>query len=155
MIKRILFLNLMLLLSIGFTFSQKDKIKIDNDIVLVNNIPVFKLKTFQMQTFTLYDLNDTKLAIFNCLDYYDSKEISSGNPKGRVVYFDVTFLNDDTDKCEIPCNGFKKQLAQYIQEYGLVKEGKLDETAVKQFVKIHGNKFSDVRNRSTTIIIQR
>ena len=58
------------------------------------------------------------------------------------------------DKCEIRIVGFKKQLAELIVSEGLIKEGKLNETAVKQFCRVNGTKFSDAqKSNNTTIII--
>lgn len=146
--------NIFILLAylfVGVAFSQKVEVK--KDLVSVDGKPVFELRANHLQTFTLYNLNQEKLGVFNVEDYYDSREISNGNPKGRVAYFDVTFMNSDMDKCEIPINGFKKSLAKYIVQYELVKDNQLNETAVKQFVRIHGMKFSEQKERSTTIII--
>jgi hypothetical protein len=136
------------------SFSQKDKIEVDKDLVSLNGTPIFKIEIFKMQTFNLKDLNDNKLAIFNFMTYTDVNKISSNNPKGEVQYFDVTFFNDDMDSCEIPVYGLKKAIAKLIIDYDLVKDGKLNETAVKQFVKVNGKKFSENKTNSTTIIIQ-
>lgn len=104
--------------------------------------------------YTLYNLNNEKLAVFNAQFYSDSKQITAGNPQGRIGYFEITFINDSLDKCEIRIVGMKKQLAQLIVAEGLVKEGELDKTSVQQFCRINGMKFSEDRNRvGTTIII--
>ena len=57
------------------------------------------------------------------------------------------------DKCEIRIVGFKKQLAELIVSEGLIKEGKLNETAVKQFCRVNGTKFSDAKKSNNTTII--
>lgn len=46
----------------------------------------------------------------------------------------------------------KKALAEQIISEGLIKEGKLDDTAVIQFCRINGMKFSE-EQKGTTIII--
>jgi hypothetical protein len=139
--------------AIGFT----QKIKIDKtNTVFVDGEAKFILEGQNWgNTEILKNLNGERLAIFNTQDYYDSKHITQGNPKGRVVYFDVTFMNDDMDKCETPINGFKKTLAKEIISNELVKDGALNEKAVKQYVSIHGKRFSEEKNRSTTVIIVR
>lgn len=142
----------------GVVSAQKDKIEINKktEVVSIDGIPAFILEGKNMgNTQILKGIDGQRLAVFQVMDYYDSKHISSGNPKGRVTYYDVTFLNEALDKCEIPVGGFKKQLAKYILDYNLVKDKVLDEEAVKQFVAIHGMKFSDEKNRSTTVIIVR
>lgn len=143
------------LLIVPFSFSQKDKIKIEKDIVYQNDAPVFKLDMVTMNNIKLKSLDNKELAYFKCLDYYDSKAVSSGNPKGRIVYFDVTFFNQGNQKCEIPCDGMKKWLARYILEHQLMEGNELNQAAVDRFVAIHGTKFSEDKNRSTTIIIVR
>lgn len=142
----------------GLLMAQKEKIEVDKktEVVSVDGTSVFILEGQNMgNTQILKDLNGQRMAVFQVVDYYDSRYISSSNSKGRVAYFDVTFLNENLDKCEIPVNGFKKQLAKYILDYNLVNENKLDANAVRQFVAIHGMKFSEEKNRSTTIIIVR
>ena len=138
------------------SISNAQKVTVKDDIVSVDETAVFTLvyKSFP-EAFTLYNLNNEKLAVFNSEVYSDPKLISNANPQGKVHYFDITFLNPDMDKCEIPIGGFKKQLAKQIIAEGLVKDGKLDETAVKQFCRINGMKFSeDRKNVGTTIIIK-
>jgi hypothetical protein len=138
------------------SISHAQKVTVKDDIVSVDGTPVFSLVSVKYPDgYTLHNLNNEKLAVFNSQFYTDSKQITPGNPQGRIGYFDITFLNPDMDKCEIRIVGFKKQLAQLIISEGLVKDGKLDETAVKQFCRINGMKFSeDRKNSGTTIIIK-
>ena len=136
-------------------FSQEQKVTVKKDLVSVDGSAVFTLvATNYPDAYTLYNLNNEKLAVFSSQFYSDSKQITPGNPQGRIGYFDITFFNADMNKCEIRIVGAKKQLAQLIISENLVKEGELDETAVKQFCRIHGMKFSeDRKNSGTTIII--
>ncbi|MDY0388581.1 MAG: hypothetical protein RBT65_15950 [Methanolobus sp.] len=154
--KTILSTNILLLF---FTFnglSQEQKVTVKKDLVSVDGSAVFKLvSTNYPDAYTLYNLNNEKLAVFNAQFYSDSKQITPGNPQGRIGYFDITFFNADMDKCEIRIVGAKKQLAQLIISEELIKDEKLNETAVKQFCRIHGMKFSEDReNSGTTIIIK-
>lgn len=154
--KTILLTNILLFF---FTFnihSQEEKVTVKKDLVSVNGSPLFKLVSTNYSTayaYTLYNLSDEKLAIFNAEFYNDPQQISAARPEGRIGYFDITFLNVDMDKCEIRNVGMKKHLAQLIISEGLIKDGKLDETAVKQFCRINGTKFSEDRKRSNTTII--
>ncbi len=154
-IKRTFTITILLAFLSMYGFSQDEKITVKKDLVEIDGTPVFTLKsTNYPDAYTLYNLNDEKLIVFSSQFYSDPKQITSGNPKGRVGYFDITFLNDSMDKCEIRIVGFKKQLAKLIISEGLVKEGKLDEKAVKQFCRVNGMKFSeDRKNSGTTIII--
>jgi hypothetical protein len=133
-------------------FSQEVKVK--KDIVTVDGVSVFKLvSTNYPDAYTIYNLNDEKLAVFNALFYNDPKQITPGSPEGRIGYFDITFFNEAMDKCEIRIVGFKKQLAELIVSEKLVKDGKLDNTAVMQFCRVNGTKFSEDQKRSNTTII--
>lgn len=137
----------------GFSFTQKNKIKIKKDIVTVNKKPVFKLvRDVRLNLINLESLKGKKLALFKVEDYYDSQRVEQANPKGRVVYYAVTFLDATMHKCELDPST-RKGLARNIIEFHLVKDGQLNEQAVDQFVKIFGNKFSKARHSSTTIII--
>ncbi len=138
------------------SYSQKQKVTVKKDIVSVDETPVFTLvSTSYPDALTLYNLNNEKLAYFFTQFYSDSRQINNANPQGRVGYFEITFFNESMDKCEIRIVGFKKQLAELIISEGLVKDGKLDDSAVKQFCRINGMKFSeDRKNVGTTIIIK-
>ena len=137
------------------SFSQLRKVTVKKDIVSVNDVPVFTLvSTSYPDAYTLYNLNNEKLAYFFAQFYSDARQINNANPQGRVGYFEITFFNEAMDKCEIRSVGFKKQLAELIISEGLVKDGKLDETAVKQFCRINGMKFSEDRKNTGTIIIK-
>ncbi|RYM35932.1 hypothetical protein ERX46_02760 [Brumimicrobium glaciale] len=152
-------MKIILIFSILFlsfaSFSQKQKVKVKNDIVTLDGSPLFKIVSSNYPDgYTFYSLDDDKLAVFNSQFYNDPKQVTAGSPEGRVGYFEITFFNEDLDKCEIRIVGFKKQLAQHIISAGLIVDGELDETAVKQFCVINGSKFSeDRKNSGTTIII--
>lgn len=137
------------------TLSQKQKVKVKNDIVTLDGNPMFKMVSSNYpDAYTIYSLEDEKLAIFNAQYYNDPKQITAGSPEGRVGYFEITFFNGDLDQCEIRIVGFKKQLAQHIISAGLIVDGQLVEKAVKEFCAINGSKFSEARkNSGTTIII--
>ena len=149
--------TLLFLLSILFlstSFAQKEKVKIKKDIVYIDDVPQFKMEyTVRTNTITILNLDDKKIAIFRALSYNDESARTGGNPDGSINYYDVTFLNEDTDKCEAPNNGLKKALALDIIDNNLIENGELNETAVKLFVKINGSKFSEAKSRSTTVII--
>lgn len=153
--KTVLIITILLFFSNGnIIFSQEQKVTVKKDLISVNETPVFILiSTKYPDAYTLYDLNNEKLAVFSTQFYSDSKQITPGNRQGRIGYFDITFFNEAMDKCEIRIAGTKKQLAQLIVAEGLVKDGKLDEAAVKQFCRINGMKFSEDRKRSGTTII--
>lgn len=152
--KTLLITNILVFFFTLNSYSQEQKVTVKKDLVSVNDSPVFTLvSTNYPDAYTLYSLNNEKLAVFSAQFYTDPNQITAGNPQGRIGYFDITFFNDSLDKCEIRIVGMKKQLAQLIISEGLVKEGKLDETAVLQFCRINGMKFSEDRKRAGTTII--
>jgi len=143
-----------ILLSI-FTFNSfSQEVKVKKDIVSLDDVPLFKMvSTTYPDAYTLYNLNDEKLAIFNALFYNDPNQVTPANTQGRIGYFDITFFNQTMDKCEIRIVGFKKQLAELIVSEKLIKDGKLDNTAVEQFCRVNGMKFSEAQKSTNTIII--
>ena len=77
-------------------FSQEQKVTVKKDLVSVNDSAVFILiSTNYPDAYTLYNLNNEKLAVFNAQFYSDSRQITPGNPQGRIGYFDITFFNID------------------------------------------------------------
>jgi hypothetical protein len=152
--KKGLFTFLLFVCSSQLFFAQKVTVK--KDLVSIDETPVFTIvSTSYPNAYTLYNLNNEKLAYFFAQFYSDPRHINNANPQGKVSYFDITFFNEAMDKCEIRIVGFKKHLAELIISEGLVKEGKLDEAAVKQFCRINGTKFSeDRKNAGTTVIIK-
>ena len=153
--KKIITIVLFLSVYTSVCYSQEQNVKVKKDLVSVNEIPAFNMiSTNYPDAYTLYNFENEKLAIFNALFYNDPKQVTDGNPQGRIGYFDITFFNGDLDKCEIKIVGFKKQLAELIVQEGLIQEGKLNETAVRQFCRVNGTKFSESqKNGNTTIII--
>jgi len=150
--KRILIISILFTTSTFNLFSQEVKVK--KDIVSLDDTPLFKMvSTTYPDAYTLYNLNDEKLAVFNALFYNDPKQVTSANTQGRIGYFDITFFNQAMDKCEIRIVGFKKQLAELIVSEKLIKDGKLDNTAVEQFCRVNGMKFSEAQKSTNTIII--
>ena len=152
--KKRLFTFLLFVCSSQLFFAQKVTVK--KDLVSVDETPVFTMvSTSYPNAYTLYNLNNEKLAYFFAQFYSDPRQINNANPQGKVSYFEITFFNEAMDKCEIRIVGFKKHLAELIISEGLVKNGKLDEAAVKQFCRINGMKFSeDRKNAGTTVIIK-
>lgn len=146
-----------LLLFSSASFAQKSKISVKKDIVYTDGKPQFKLVASAIpDAITLYNLEDEKLAVFNAHYYNDSKQITPGNPQGRIGYYEITFLNGDMDQCEIRMVGYKKVLAEILIGEGLIEEGKLVDKSIKQFCTIQGKKFSEDRKHSgQTIIIQK
>ena len=105
--------NILLVLIIALSFvstsiAQKEKVTINKNVVLVNDVPVFELDvTDNGNAVKLSNLAGKELAYFQGLDFYDSAEITSANPKGRVIYYEITFMNDKR-QCEAHIPGMRK-----------------------------------------------
>lgn len=154
--KKILLLLVLSAIFPTISMAQKVKISIENDTVYINGKSEFILDLVSAASFDfrLKTLDGTQVAYLQFNDFYDSKEISSGNPKGRVTYFEFTFLESGL-KCETSNLGMKKAIAKFIYENGLIQNNQLNEKAVKDFVLIQGTKYSEQKRNSTTIIIVR
>ena len=153
--KSIFLLLIIASFSVSSSFAQKDKIKIDKGIVTLNGVPVFELNlTDNANSIQLINLEGKELAYFKGLDFYDSQEITSGNPKGRVIYYETTFMNDQR-QCELHIPGMRKAFAKFIIENKLVVDGEINVVAEDRLILLNGNKFSERRKNSTTIIIIR
>ncbi len=143
------------LFSLALSFGQKEKISIDKKIVSVNGVPVFELDvTDNANSIKVSNLDGKELIFFKGLDFYDSQEITSGNPKGRVIYYETTFMNDQR-QCELHIPGMRKAFVKFILENKLIVDGEVNVEAEDRLILINGKKFSERRKNSTTIIIVR
>jgi hypothetical protein len=150
---RLLLFSFLLLLT---SVVAAQKITVKDNLVSVDQQPVFKLVDTNIpNAITLYSLADQKLAVFTAFWYNDPRQITQGNPQGRVGYYEVTFLDPEMQQCEIRMIGLKKNLAQLILNEQLVINGQLATDKVHQFCVINGKKYSEERQRNngTTIII--
>ncbi|MFA5574313.1 MAG: hypothetical protein WC994_04595 [Brumimicrobium sp.] len=138
--------------SATFLFGQDIKIK--RDMVYLDGIEQFKLESLQLgNTVNIYNKEGEKLIVYRYQSYNDKDAITSGNPNGTISWYEVTFLNENMDKCEVDLM-MKKGLAKEIISNNLVQDGQLNEASVKQFIVIHGMNYSAQRKSpSTTIII--
>lgn len=147
-------LSILFVFLMGTPLLFGQKIKVKKDMVYLDGKEQFRMESLQLgNTINIYNLKGDKLIVLKAHTYRDKSAVSAGNPDGNIRYFDVTFLNETLDKCEIPMM-LKKGLAGEIISSNLLDNDVLNEKAVKQFITINGTKFSDERNRSTTIIIQ-
>ena len=150
------------ILLIGFqtlSFAQKQKVTLDEDTIKVNGISYAILdKSAGLGfDFKVKSLDGKDLFFLKFLDFNNPSRITSGNPKGRVTYFEATFFNDGK-KCEVDATGGKKSVAKMIVENDLIKDNAVNESAENTFVLINGMKFSEERNNmnnGNVIIIQR
>lgn len=148
----LLFISLFLLVGSGFS----QKIKIKDNVVFADGKPVFKMEMkLASERLVVSNLNDEKLANIQYEEYRDRRYITDGNQEGKIGYFTITFYDSTMSQCEFDVGGLRKAVASYLLEFDVIKDNQLNEDAIAKFVKIHGNKFSEERSHSTTIIIQR
>lgn len=93
--KKVILATILLIVCTQFNFAQK--IKFDGDTVLVDGNKAFILDMVSASSFNfkLKTLDGKQVAFLQFNDFYDTQEISSSNPKGRVTYFEVTFLESE------------------------------------------------------------
>ena len=157
--KKLVLLTILLLGFQTISFAQKTKVTVDDDTIKVNEIPYAILdKSAGLGfDFKVKNLEGKDLFFLKFLDFNNPSRITSGNPKGRVTYFEATFFNDGK-KCEVDATGGKKSVAKMIVENELVLNNAVNEQAENTFVLINGMKFTEERNNMNNgniIIIQR
>ncbi len=141
------------------SFAQKQKITLDDDTIKVNGISYALIEKSSGMSFNfrIKSLEGKDLINFQFQEYNNPNKVQSSNPKGRVTYYEVSFLNDG-QKCETSSPGTKKGVAKMVVENNLVKEKEVNYEGENSFVMINGMKFSEERNRlngPNVIIIER
>lgn len=141
-------LSLLFLFTIGFTtFAQKQKITVDDDIIKVDGVDYAKIekKSGLSFDFTIKSLDGTDLIYFKFMEFNNPNKVNSGNPNGRVTYYEVIFFGSG-EKCEVQSPGTKKGVAKIVAENNLVKENAVDPESEKKFILISGNNYSKERD---------
>ena len=141
-------------------FSQKAKITFNGDTAVVDGKPfvILAKKGGLSADLKVKSLNGTALINFNFQEYDNPNKINSGNPKGRVTYFEITFLDATGGKCEADVFSSKKAITKLLLEEELIAGNELNPTSVKNFIAIRGTKFSEEKaalNGPKVIIIEK
>lgn len=157
--KKLFALSILLFGLNSISFAQKQKVTLEEDTIKVNGVSYAILdKSAGLGfDFKVKSLEGKDLFFLKFLDFNNPSRITSGNPKGRVTYFEATFFNDGK-KCEVDATGGKKSVAKMIVENELILNNAVNEQAENTFVLINGMKFSEERNNmnnGNVIIIQR
>lgn len=157
--KNKIILLLMACFFVASSFTDKQKITLDEDKIQVDGVAYAILEKTGPKlgsSFRLKSLEGKDLVDFQFQEYNNPNQVSAGNSRGRVTYYSVTFLNDG-QKCEVDFPGTKKMLAKMIVENKLVRDNAVDVEAEKTFVLINGSRFTEDRNRmnGNVIIINR
>jgi hypothetical protein len=142
-----LFIFILFLGAAGISQAQKEKIKIDGNIVLFDNIPVFQLeeKGFP-KSYTLYNMQNVPLATFETNFISEMLRQNDGSFKNvRKYYFIVKFNDSEQSSCEMSSFGIKKQFANFILTNFWVQNGELNEPVIKKFCQEAGFPYSNPR----------
>ncbi|HET6993184.1 MAG TPA: hypothetical protein VFJ43_17755, partial [Bacteroidia bacterium] len=142
--KKASFLFLLFLVAGFSAHAQKQKVTVDDDTIKVdgNKYAVIEKKNGLITDYTIKSLDGKEQIFFKFLEFNDPNAVNSGNPQGRVTYFEVTFLNSG-GKCEVSCPATKKAVAKTIVENNLIKNNAVDADAEKNFILINGAKYSE------------
>ena len=139
-----------LLCSIPF-FGKAQDVDFDKktDEVTVDGVKVFKIERTGCGFgatdchYDILDLEGNKLFKVNYRDFNSPVEISKSNPQGTVRYFEFVFFSSK-QKAETDFTGIKEiHLAKFIVKNKMVKDGKINQTAVDEFVFSSGTPFSE------------
>lgn len=143
----------------SYAKDKKVDVDIKEDTVFVDGKAsfIFEKMKYLPGTFNYFvkDLANKKLAFLKFYDFNDPKEISSANPKGRVTYYEVTFL-ESKQKAEIPAYARQVKMAEILVKQNLIIDGTITEESEQEFILINGNPYSLQRNElgnNGTIII--
>lgn len=145
---------LLLLFFTGISFSQKQKITVDDDIIKVDGTDYAKIekKSGLSFDFTIKSLDGTDLIYFKFMENNNPNNVNSGNPNGRVTYYEVIFIGSG-EKCEVQSPGTKKGVAKIVAENNLIKENSVDIEAEKKFILISGSNYSKERDNLNEKVI--
>lgn len=145
--------------AVSFSKDKKSAVELREDTVYVEGSSLFimeKLKPFPgFFNYFIKNLKGDKLAFLKFNEYYDPKEISSANPKGRVTYYEVTFI-ESNQKAEIPAFARQIKIAEFLTNQHLLSAEGISAEAEQEFILVNGNPFSLKRREmsgTNTIII--
>lgn len=146
-------------------FGQNVSVK--RDVVLIDEQPAFVFKKINASLMAINSLDGQQLAVLQVVRYVNPNSATTTTRTSRPMntttststttstYYDVTFMNEELSKCEIPMLP-RKALAKEWVHFGLVKDGALDASSMEKYIKIYGQKFSDqIQNTRNTVIISK
>ena len=97
-------------------------------------------------SFYISSLEGLPLMTVVALDIVDPTQSTAGNPEGKLRFLRFSFTDiDAVAEVVNPAllNTRPKDVAQSIIKARLIRDGKLDETAVQNFIKANGVRFSE------------
>lgn len=147
----------------GQTVSMK------KDVVLVDDQPVFVFKKINALMYSVESLKGERLAVLQVVRFNNGVTTHTSNSSRPVPgrntstttsnttsYYDVTFMDDQLTKCEIPMQT-KKAVAKEWVHFNLIQQNFLNREEVQKYVKIYGTKFSEyysTNGKPATVIVR-
>src|SRR5690625_1920830 len=131
-------------------FAQKADVK--KDEILSDGKPIAKIEKDGCGAFSptcnfyISSLESEPLITVVALDMIDPMQANADNPEVRVRFLRCSFtgINGDAE-IRIPAmlDNKSKDVAQSIVKARLIKDGKLDESAVINFIQANGTRYTD------------
>ncbi len=145
---------LLIIIAIAFTaaatYAQKAEVK--NDEILSDGKAIAKIEKdgcgalSPTCNFYISSMDGSPLITVVALDMVDPMQRNAGNPDGKVRFLRFSFTGmDGVAEIRNPAmlNTKPKDAAQSIVKAKLIKDGALDETAVSNFIKANGTRYTD------------
>jgi len=114
--------------TIGFSFSQKVKVK--KDVIYVEGM---EYMTFDRQMeggnfiFTFYNMEGEEIIYADMDSYFDPSSVSESNPEGTVGFYHVKFegINNSEFEMAVPVN-MKKKMASTLYKAKVINKDQVD-----------------------------
>lgn len=132
------------------TFAQKADVK--KEEILSDGNPIAKIEKDGCAAlsptcnFYINSLEGEPLITVVALDMIDPMQSNAGNPEGKIRYLRFSFTGfDGAAEVRNPAmlNTKPKDVAKSIVKARLIQDGKLNETAVHNFIKANGERYSN------------
>lgn len=148
-------------------FAQTVSVK--KDLVLVDEQPTFVFKKINALMYSIESLKGERLAVLQVVRFNNGTTTHTSNSSRPVhgrntstttsnttSYYDVTFMDDQLMKCEIPMQTNKAVAKEWVH-FNLIQQDYLNIDEVQKYVKIYGTKFSEyysTNGKPTTVIVR-
>lgn len=106
----------------------------------------------QLCSFNVYDDAGNKIMIVTMESFKDPAAVNQSNPEGYVRYSTYVFPTLDQKAEYAIVRSKPEKLVKDIDNNALIKEGKLNEESVNEFVLVNGSKFSEQRSQIIRVI---
>lgn len=151
-IKKLALTIAVIMVATAVIFAQKADVSKDGKRILSDNTPIAlvdKEGCGMLSLECVYYVNslDSELLITIAeQEFLDPTQATSANPDGKVRFLRFAFMGyNETAEIRNPSmmKAKPKDVAKSIVKARLIVNGKLDEKAVRQFINLNGNRFTD------------